>query len=168
MDKVSDRWDIVLWVGKLGRTDKHAVLTLDGVQRCRSEPEQRDVEVRRQAFSLPWKLDGKSVHEHEVTEPTLDVGDGRKQNVTKRMATDAAGPMSTVQVRKGVALKCAEHAWEKLSIMKLEGGNEPCIELVELGCTCLVERTLASAIRRRPRPRVPPTTWRHALVQHHG
>ena len=97
MDQLSGRWNFGLWVGKRGRNDEHAVLTLDGVQQCRRclrrrpDLEQRGVEVPRQAIGLLQKLDGKSVHEHEATEPTLDVGDGREQHVTKRMVTDT-GP----------------------------------------------------------------------------
>ena len=35
MNQLSGRWDLGFWVGKLGRTDEHEVLTLDGVQQCR-------------------------------------------------------------------------------------------------------------------------------------
>ena len=59
MDKLSDRCDIGLWIGKLGRIDEHAMLTLEGVQRCRGLRRRPEFE---QLVSCPQCNPGKGSH----------------------------------------------------------------------------------------------------------
>ena len=93
---------------------------------------------------LHWKLDGRSVHEHTATGPTLCSDNGRTQYITKRMVSDAGPTPGCPRCNCGEVSHCDVYR-------KCMGETS----LQKLGGAMNLQRA------RQARVQLPPTAWCH-------